>query len=51
MITRTITIAGFAALIAALFTLELMARRGPYSELYAIQAAAYRSTPAAPAPA
>jgi len=30
---------------------ELMARRGPYSELYGIQAAAYRATPAAPAPA
>ncbi len=34
---------------------ELMARRGPYSELYGIQAAAYRSTPgaipASPAPA
>lgn len=28
MITRTITIVGFTALIAAMFTLELMARRG-----------------------
>ena len=30
---------------------ELMARRGPYSELYGIQAAAYRPTAASPAPA
>jgi ATP-binding cassette subfamily B protein len=30
---------------------ELMARRGPYSELYDIQAAAYRSTSSAAAPA
>lgn len=29
----------------------LMARRGPYAELYAIQAAAYRATSPAPAPA
>jgi ATP-binding cassette subfamily B protein len=30
---------------------ELMARRGPYSELYDIQAAAYRQSPSSPAPA
>ncbi|HVN00754.1 MAG TPA: ABC transporter ATP-binding protein [Caulobacteraceae bacterium] len=30
---------------------ELMARRGPYSELYDIQAAAYRANPAARSPA
>jgi ATP-binding cassette, subfamily B, bacterial len=30
---------------------ELMARRGPYWELYGIQAAAYRASSAAPAPA
>jgi ATP-binding cassette subfamily B protein len=30
---------------------ELMAKGGPYSELYDIQAAAYRPSPASPSPA